>query len=212
MTKGPFKQFKIAIIVLVVLVVLLFGKRFFMSIAAGHVGVATLFGDVQEKVYDEGLHIPVNPLYKWHIFDVRQKTHLEQAQVPTQDQLQTSVDVSVQFRLMAEVTPEILRSTGKFEDVLRVQIIPKLRSIIREQGKTIKRAEDFFTDETQTQLEVSLLAGLRDYLEPKGVDVSAVLIRDITCKNLTRCLQNPIISKGGFCKHGYAQTHPINTT
>ena len=180
MTKGPFKQFKIVITVLVVLVVLLFGKRFFMSIAAGHVGVATLFGDVQEKIYDEGLHIPVNPLYKWHIFDVRQKTHLEQAQVPTQDQLQTSVDVSVQFRLMAEATPEILRSTGKFEDVLRVQIIPKLRSIIREQGKTIKRAEDFFTDETQTQLELSLLAGLRDYLAPKGVDVSAVLIRDIT--------------------------------
>ncbi|MBN2857853.1 MAG: prohibitin family protein, partial [Candidatus Delongbacteria bacterium] len=127
-----------------------------------------------------GLHIPVNPLYKWHIYDVRQKTHLEQAQVPTQDQLQTSVDVSVQFRLVAEATPEILRSTGKFEDVLRVQIVPKLRSIIREQGKSIKRAEDFFTDETQTVLEMSLLSGLQEYLAPKGVEVSAVLIRDIT--------------------------------
>jgi regulator of protease activity HflC (stomatin/prohibitin superfamily) len=180
MANGTFKQFRIAIIVLIVLILLLFGKRFFISIDAGHVGVATLFGDVQEKIYDEGLHIPVNPLYKWHIYDVRQKTHLEQAQVPTQDQLQTSVDVSVQFRLMAEATPEILRSTGKFEDVLRVQIVPKLRSIIREQGKSIKRAEDFFTDETQTMLEMSLLSGLQEYLSPKGVAVSAVLIRDIT--------------------------------
>lgn len=181
MTNGAnFKQFKVAIIVLIVLVFLLFGKRFFISIDAGHVGVATLFGNVQEKIYNEGLHIPVNPLYKWHVYDVRQKTHLEQAQVPTQDQLQTSVDVSVQFRLMANATPEILRSTGKFEDVLRVHIVPKLRSIIREQGKSIRRAEDFFTDETQTFLELSLLSGLQEYLEPQGVAVSAVLIRDIT--------------------------------
>ncbi len=180
MAVSGFKQFKVALIVLVVLIVVLFGKRFFISIEAGHVGVATLFGEVQEKVYDEGLNIPVNPLYRWNIYDVREKTHLEQAQVPTQDQLQTSVDVSVQFRLMAESTPEIMRSTGQFEDVLRIHIVPKLRSIIREQGKSIKRAEDFFTDETQTFLETSLLSGLREYLEPKGVEVSAVLIRDIT--------------------------------
>ena len=180
MAVSVFKQFKVAFIVLVVLIIVLFGKRFFISIEAGHVGVATLFGEVQEKVYDEGLNIPVNPLYRWHIYDVREKTHLEQAQVPTQDQLQTSVDVSVQFRLMSESTPEIMRSTGQFEDVLRIHIVPKLRSIIREQGKSIKRAEDFFTDETQTFLENSLLSGLREYLEPKGVKVSAVLIRDIT--------------------------------
>ena len=180
MAVSVFKQFKVAFIVLVVLIIVLFGKRFFISIEAGHVGVATLFGEVQEKVYDEGLNIPVNPLYRWHIYDVREKTHLEQAQVPTQDQLQTSVDVSVQFRLMSESTPEIMKSTGQFEDVLRIHIVPKLRSIIREQGKSIKRAEDFFTDETQTFLENSLLSGLREYLEPKGVEVSAVLIRDIT--------------------------------
>jgi regulator of protease activity HflC (stomatin/prohibitin superfamily) len=175
-----FRKFKIAMIVLGVLVILLFGKRFFISVDAGHVAVATLFGEVQPKIYEEGLNIPVNPFYKWHIYDVRQKTHLEQAQVPTQDQLQTSVDVSVQFRLMAPSTPSILRSTGTFDDVLRVHVIPKLRSIIREQGKSIKRAEDFFLEETQTLLETALLSGLKEYLEPHGIEVSAILIRDIT--------------------------------
>ncbi|MBN2790419.1 MAG: prohibitin family protein, partial [Candidatus Delongbacteria bacterium] len=72
------KQIKVFVTIFIVLILLIFGKRFFISIEAGHVGVATLFGDVQEKIYDEGLHIPVNPLYKWHIYDVRQKTHLEQ--------------------------------------------------------------------------------------------------------------------------------------
>ncbi|MBU4485854.1 MAG: prohibitin family protein [Candidatus Delongbacteria bacterium] len=175
-----FKQFKIAFIVLAVLILLLFGKRFFISVEAGHVAVATLFGEVKTEIYTEGLHIPVNPFYSFHIYDVREKTHQEQAQVPTQDQLQTSVDVSIQFRLKGVSTPAILKSTGTFDDVIRVHLVPKLRSILREQGKSIKRAEDFFLDEVQATLETSLLSGLKDYLEPKGVEVSAVLIRDIT--------------------------------
>ncbi|MDA3884188.1 MAG: SPFH domain-containing protein [Candidatus Delongbacteria bacterium] len=174
------KQIKVFVSIFIVLIVLIFGKQFFISVEAGHVAVATLFGEVRTDVYSEGLHIPVNPLYKWHVYDVREKTHQEQAQVPTQDQLQTSVDVSVQFRLIGEATPDILKSTGKFEDVLRVHIVPKLRSILREQGKSIKRAEEFFLEEVQSTLEISLLTGLREYLEPKGVEVSAILLRDIT--------------------------------
>lgn len=174
------KQIKVFVSIFIVLIILIFGKQFFISVEAGHVAVATLFGEVQTEIYSEGLHIPVNPLYKWHIYDVREKTHQEQAQVPTQDQLQTTVDVSIQFRLIGDSTPNILKSTGTFADVLRVHIVPKLRSILREQGKSIVRAEDFFLDEVQSTLETNLLSGLREYLEPKGVEVSAVLIRDIT--------------------------------
>ena len=57
MANGTFKQFRIAIMVLVVLILLLFGKRFFISIDAGHVGVATLFGEVQDHTtYSQGIH------------------------------------------------------------------------------------------------------------------------------------------------------------
>jgi regulator of protease activity HflC (stomatin/prohibitin superfamily) len=156
------------------------GRRFYESVAAGHVAVATLFGEVQEIPYEEGLHIPVNPLYEFALYDVREKTHLEQAQVPSQDQLLTRVDVSVQYHLIRAEVPQILQETGDLRDVLRVQIVPKLRSLIREQGKTVKRAEDFFLEETQEKLQTSILTSLRSYLTPKGVHVSAILIRDIT--------------------------------
>ncbi len=66
------------------------------------------------------------------------------------------------------------------QDVLRVQLVPKLRSLIREQGKTVRRAEDFFLEETQEKLQTAILAGMREYLTPKGVQVDAVLIRDIS--------------------------------
>ena len=70
---------------LIVMIVLFFGSQFYQSVPAGHVAVATLFGSVKPEPYEAGLHIPVNPLYNWHFYDVRQKTHLEQASVPSQD-------------------------------------------------------------------------------------------------------------------------------
>ncbi len=170
----------VVLVVIVAIVLLVFGTRFYVVVPAGHVTVATLFGKVQPEPYTEGLHVPVNPLYVWHVYDVRQKSHKETANVPTQDQLQTEVDVSIQYRLKGSGCADILKETGSADDVLEVQLVPKLRSLIREQGKTVKRAEDFFLEETQNRLQENLLSGLQEYLTPKGVEVSAVLIRDIT--------------------------------
>lgn len=157
-----------------------FGSSMYQKVPAGYVGVATLFGEVKKEPFEEGLHVPVNPFYEWYFYDVRQKSHLEEANVPSQDQLQTKIQVSVQFRLQGENAPKILQETGQAQDVLIVHIVPKLRSLMREQGKTIKRAEDFFLEETQQNMQTSLLEGLKDYLSSKGVSVEAVLIRDIS--------------------------------
>ena len=118
-------------------------------------------GTVTDRVYAEGLHIPVNPLYQWYLFDVRQKTHKETANVPSQDQLQTRVDVSVQYRLRGSEAPAILQQTGQASQVLEVHLIPKLRSVLREQGKSIRRAEDFFLEETQNRLQGTLQTELQ---------------------------------------------------
>ena len=151
----------------------------YKTIPPGHVGVATLFGKVQPQPFHEGLHFPVIPLYKWYEFDARKKTHKEVANVPSQDQLQTELEVSVQYRIIGDLAPGILRETGTAAAVLNVHVIPKLRSLLREQGKSIRRAEDFFLEETQEKLQASLTAGLQEYLAPKGVEVEAALIRDI---------------------------------
>ncbi|MGI9206265.1 MAG: SPFH domain-containing protein [Woeseiaceae bacterium] len=150
------------------------------TVPPGQVGVASLFGNVQPDEYTQGLHFPVNPLYRWTLFDAREKTHLETANVPSQDQLQTRLDVSVQYRIDGDMAPAILVDTGDAESAVRVHLIPKLRSLLREQGKSIVRAEDFFLEATQDTLQSALTDGLREFLQPKGITVTAVLIRDIT--------------------------------
>ncbi|MGY9010083.1 MAG: SPFH domain-containing protein [Rhodobacterales bacterium] len=168
------------IISVIVLAFMWFGSSLYQKVPAGYVAVATLFGEVQKNPYEEGLHIPVNPFFEWYFYDVRQKSHLEEANVPSQDQLQTKIQVSVQYRIEKDMAPSILKGTGSAADVLKVHIVPKLRSLLREQGKAIIRAEDFFLEETQQNLQTSLLTGLRGYLIEKGVNVGAVLIRDIS--------------------------------
>ncbi|MEM1210020.1 MAG: prohibitin family protein [Planctomycetota bacterium] len=166
-------------ILLIVLGILAVGACSYKTIPAGSVGVATYFGEVVEPAFDSGLHFPVNPLYQWHVFDAKQKSHTETANVPSQDQLQTEVDVSIQYRLIGSMAPDILADTGSAEQAVAVHLTPNVRSILREQGKTIERAEDFFTEQTQQRLQQNMLTTLQERLSDKGLDVSDVLIRDI---------------------------------
>ena len=175
---NPSKSLVVTAISIFAVVVII--MNIYKTVPVGHVGVATLFGKAQIVGYPEGLHFPVNPLYKWTMFDARKKTHLETANVPSQDQLQTKLDVSVQYRIDGAMASKILGATGTAEAAVRVHLVPKLRSLLREQGKSVRRAEDFFLEETQETLQTALTDGLRDDLEQQGIIVSEVLIRDIT--------------------------------
>lgn len=170
---------RLVIAVVAVIIVVPLSFRFFQVVPAGHVAVATLFGKVQPAPYKAGLHFPVNPLLTFHEYDARQKTHKENADVPSQDQLSTKVDVSVQYRVNGDMASAILSDTGTAAQLVEVHLVPKLRSLLREQGKSIVRAEDFFREETQQRLQTAMLDGLRTFCDPKGLTIEDVLIRDI---------------------------------
>ncbi len=170
---------KLASIAIAVLLVLMFGQRFFHSVPAGHVGVAILFGEVQETPYPEGLHI-VNPLLSWADLDVRQDSfRISQLDMPTRDQLLSKVDLSIQWRLDASQAPELYRETGDKDRMLTVHLQPKARSLVRELGTKIDRAEDLFKDEVRDQLASQLTIKLSEYVADKGIIVESVLLRNI---------------------------------
>lgn len=156
-----------------------------ITVPAGHVKVATLFGKVQDDTYREGLHV-VNPLLEFTAFDLRQKTHKETAGIPAEDKLITTMDVSVQYRTIGDMAPDILRNTGTTQSLIQVHLIPKLRSILREQGKGVEKSQDFFRESIQRQLQETLQIGLAEYLAPKGIQVETVLIRDVVLPQVIR--------------------------
>ena len=170
---------KLASVAIVALLVLMFGQRFFHSVPAGHVGVAVLFGEVQSDPYPEGLNI-VNPFLTWVDMDVRQDSfQIKQLEMPTRDQLLSKVDLNIQWRLDGSQAPFIYRDTGDKERIVQVHLHPQARSLIRELGTKIERAEDLFKDEVRDQLANALSEGLREYVADKGIVIESVLLRNI---------------------------------
>ena len=150
------------------------------TVPPGHNAVATLFGEVQPEPYKEGFHL-VSPLLSFTEFDLRQQTHTwKEVAVPSQDKLKTSMDVSVTFRIEPAATPRILQETGHVDDVIAKHVTPKVRSLLREAGKSVARSQDFYLEAVQQELQVYMEEGLTSYLAPRGVIVEAVLFRDIT--------------------------------
>jgi len=150
------------------------------TVNPGHVAVPVMFGNVREAALEPGLHVPVNPLLDFTHFDCRQKTYLaENVGVPSQDKLVTFMDVSVQYHLDANMAPTMLDETGNAEAVLSTHMIPKLRSLLREQGKSVERAESFFLEATQTALQASLQNGLDEFCGKEGIVIDDILIRDV---------------------------------
>lgn len=168
--------------VVVVLIAAFMVTRFFTTIPAGHVGVGTLFGKVQSSIYTEGIHI-INPLVKITLFDARQKTHKEAMGVPSSDQLITKFDLSIQYRLIKEQAPVMLKETGTPREVLEVHMLPLLRSLMREIGKSVARAENFYEQAVQQRIQEELLAGLSN-LAKKGIKIEKLLIRDVTLPSI----------------------------
>lgn len=149
------------------------------TIPAGHTGVATLFGNVQEKAYPDGLHFPVNPLLNWTEYDCRdQNLDCPGVQVPTKDQQTSTIDFSVQYRINAGQCPTAKSEVGNVDAIVNVKVVPNMRSLVRAEGKAVDRCEDLFSDAVQATMQ----ANLQERLQKKVGDyaiIDAVLIRNI---------------------------------
>lgn len=170
-------------IVLPIAVSLIFGMFVWAfcteTVSAGHTAAASRFGSVQPNVYDPGLHF-VNPMLDFTHYDCREKTaFFEDLGVPSQDKLVTTMNVSVQYKLNDTMAPQMLADTGDANNVVNVHLKPKLHSLMREVGKSIERAEDFFNEETQANMQIELETVLAEFTLPKGIQITAVLLSDV---------------------------------
>ena len=135
------KKTIITVVVLILLVWL--GAESYTTVKAGHAKVATLFGEIRPEPLDEGFHL-VNPLLKFHTYDLRVHTETwSKVQVPSQDKLKTSMDISVTFRINPAHTPTMLKETGTLSDVV-VKLVTPQGSLLIKRGRE-KRSKNLRT-------------------------------------------------------------------
>lgn len=176
--------------IVVGVVLFLIAMNSFTTVPAGHTKVSDYFGAVNDTELTEGFHV-VNPILDFTKYDTRDQTYTwKEIKVPSQDKLKSTMDVSVTFNLVKSMTSNMKKTVGDGDAVVSTYITPKVRSLMREVGKTVLRSQDFFLDTTQLEMQAYMEEGLNSYLEPKGVNVTAVLFKDIS---LPEVVTNAII-------------------
>jgi len=149
------------------------------TVPAGHGAVATVFGNVIERTYDDGLHFPVNPLASWTYYDCRDKSlDCSDVQVPTRDQQTSTIDFSVQYRINKAQIPTAKSEVGTSEDIVNVKINPNLRSLTRSEGKAVARCEELFDEGVQATMQANLQSRLQKKVGDYAI-ITAVLVRKV---------------------------------
>lgn len=151
----------------------------FLVVAPGTNQVKTVFGSVDPKPLEAGVHL-VNPLADFVEYDLRQQTTtLDDVTLQTQDRLSSMVDISVTLSAKAPTTPTMYIDSGTLLQAMDKHVTPALRSIIREVGRTVPEAQQLVNADVQSRVQDEIENKLNEYLSDKGFIVHAVMLRDI---------------------------------
>lgn len=143
-------------------------------VPTGHVGILSNFGKIEGDSLGEGLRFAL-PWKTIHHVNIQVKEDKEEASAPTKEGLSVQLEASLLYSLSKDKAPEVFRTVGaNYETVI---VNPQFRAAIRS-ATTHYEAKDLYTANRE-QIEAALLKDIKSQLEPKGVIVSQVLLRDV---------------------------------
>jgi regulator of protease activity HflC (stomatin/prohibitin superfamily) len=171
-------------------IVLFMGILFscFVQIDAGHVGVKSIFGKVQNDVFRSGLNFK-NPLVEVREMDIRTQTYTmsgiqdeghrtgdDAIRVLTADGLEVTIDLSVLYRLVPEASPKLIREIGiNYEDKI---VRPITRTRIRDNA-VYYEAVSLFSNK-RDEFQNRIFKTIDDDFRKRGLLLENLLVRNIT--------------------------------
>lgn len=171
-----------------------------VQINAGHIGVQTLFGQVQGKVLFEGLNF-INPLVEVNDMSIQTQNYTmsgsndegdksgdDAIRVLSKDGLEVVIDLTVLYRIIPSDAPKIYRDIGlNFQDKI---IRPLARTSIRESA-TYYDAISLFSENREV-FEQKIRVKLEEGFKKRGIILEQLLVRNI---NLPKSVKEAIERK-----------------
>ncbi|HKV92056.1 MAG TPA: prohibitin family protein [Candidatus Angelobacter sp.] len=140
----------------------------------GSVGVLTSFGAVTGETLPEGTHF-VSPFKINHVMTIRTQTQEEHTSTPSTEGLNLEIDTSLIYHLNRDKAANVFESIGTNYGATIVD--PNLRSVIRD--TTAGHSANTLYSSSRKQVEDEIMQGLKTALEPRGIVIENVLLRDI---------------------------------
>ena len=142
----------------------------------GQVGVKADFGHISDQALGSGWHLYA-PMVSWiEVWNVKTQEIKETAQVPSSEGLISQLDVSVIYNIPVERAVAVRKTVGA--EYRQTILEPYIREAIRNvvSGYAVKA---LFSDEGRKAIGENILAFLKGKLEPRGILVQDVLLRDV---------------------------------
>ena len=158
------------------------------QIDAGHTGVQSLFGKVDERILESGLNF-INPLVKVTMFDIKTQNytmsgvHTEGEQggddairVLSADGLEVIIDLTVLYRVLPNQAPRILKEIGA--DYKNIIVRPITRTKIRDNAVYYDAVALYSTRRDEFQSRI--FKGIEKDFKDRGLVLEQLLVRNIT--------------------------------
>jgi regulator of protease activity HflC (stomatin/prohibitin superfamily) len=159
-----------------------------IEIGAGEIGVKKLFGKVQDDVLSSGLHF-INPLLEVEKMDIKTQNytmsgvHDEGAKAGddairalTSDGLEVIIDLTVLYKVLPSMAPNILRETGiDYTDKI---VRPLTRTKIRDNAVYYEAVALYSTKRDEFQQRI--IKSIEDDFKKRGLVLEQLLVRNIT--------------------------------
>jgi len=142
----------------------------------GEVGVSKSFGTISDEPLSNGVAFVVPVARQVETWSVKLQELKETAQVPSSEGLIVGLETSLLFQVEPEQAPEIRKTVGRsFVDRL---IVPYFRNALRDvvSGYPVK---SIYGEQGRKEIAAKIEGFLRENLEPRGIEVVDVLLRDV---------------------------------
>lgn len=142
----------------------------------GQTGVRADFGKIADQPLSTGWHWYF-PAFAWvETWNVKTQELKETASVPSSEGLISQLDVSVLYNVPKEKAVFVRKTTGRDyrETILEPYVRETIRNIVS--GYAVK---SLFSDAGRHEIGLKMLEFLREKLEPRGIAVQDVLLRDV---------------------------------
>ncbi|WP_317899820.1 prohibitin family protein [Aurantibacillus circumpalustris] len=158
------------------------------QIEAGHTGVQTLFGKVDNRILESGLNF-INPLVRVTMFDIKTQNytmsgvHTEGEQggddairVLSADGLEVIIDLTVLYRVLPNQAPRILKEIGS--DYKNIIVRPITRTKIRDNAVYYDAVALYST--RRDEFQGRIFKGIEKDFKDRGLVLEQLLVRNIT--------------------------------
>jgi len=142
----------------------------------GEVGVLKTFGSIDDEPVNQGLSFVIPVARQIETWNIKLQERKETATVPSSEGMIVKLETSLLFQILPDRAPEVRKTVGP--DYVDKLVIPYFRNALRDvvSGYPVR---NIYSETGRKEISIRMQEFLKEALEPRGILVVDVLMRDV---------------------------------